>query len=430
MSKIQVQIPEVFDYLFTPSRYKTGYGGRGGGKSTGFGDGALVKGIQRPTKILCCREYQTSIAESIHALLSKQIYKNGMGDNYIIQEKKIIGRNGTEIIFKGLKKNIEEIKGMDGIDLAYADEAHNVSNKSWELLIPTIRNENSEIWITFNTKNITDPTYQRFVAKKSPDNICKMISYRDNPFFPNVLELERIKMLNDDPEAYEHVWEGGPDTRRSGAIFAKQLAKARIENRITFVPYNPAFQVFTAWDLGFGDATAIWFLQFVGRELRWLSYYENCGEQLDHYSQIVKAKPYNYMVNGHFLPHDGAHGNIRGDTVSNQLFDLGLSNQVLDREQDITPGIELLRQTINYSAFDQDECVDGIFSLENYGYEWDEERGIFKRKPTHNWASHGASAARYAAIAAQIVQSGLSQIGKDFKGPGHYSSNYYHHGAR
>ncbi len=256
---------------------------------------------------------------------------------------------------------------------------------------------------------LSDPTYQRFVARKDPDNLVKKVSYRDNPFFPAVLEKERLKLLKDDPEAYQHIWEGEPDTRRSGAVYAKQIAKAREEGRVTVVPYDPASEVFTAWDLGFGDATAIWWLQFIGRELRWLDYYENTGEQLAHYVKIVKDKPYNYLKKGHFLPHDGDHGNIRGESVSKQLSLQGLSNTVLERETDITPGIELVRQTLAYSVFDAKKTETGIFALEQYGYEWDEDRNIFKAKPKHDWTSNSADAARYGARAAGRVKAGLSQ---------------------
>lgn len=316
--------------------------------------------------------------------------------------------NGTEFIFKGLKHNITEIKGLQGVTRVWAEEAENISHRSWEVLIPTIRAQDSEIWISFNTKNRTDPTYERFVATPQEDAVVKKVSFRDNPFFPDVLGKEMEKLKKSDPEAYQHIWEGDFDTRRSGALYAKQLAKAREEERITKVPYDPSCEVFTAWDLGFGDSTAIWWLQFVGRELRWLDYYENNGEQLNHYVQIIKSKPYNYMREGHYLPHDGGHGNIRGDSVSRQLTDLGVSNSVLTRETDINPGIELLRQTIAFSVFDETKCKDGLKALESHCYEWDEDKSVFKKKPKHDWSSHAASAARYAAIAASQIKGSLT----------------------
>lgn len=405
----EITIPSAFKFLRTPSRYKTLYGGRGGAKSHAAARTLLVMGMEKPLRIVCGREIQKSIKDSTHTLLADLIRGHGLTWFYEIQETVLKGKNGTEFKFRGLKHNITDLKSLEGADYLVIEEAENVSNNSYEVIIPTLRKEGSEIWIIFNPKNITDPTYQRFVSKQDPDNLVKKVSWRDNPFFPDVLNKERLKLFKDDPEAYQHIWEGEPDTRRSGAVYAKQLAKAREEGRVTIVPYDSASEVFTAWDLGFGDSTAIWWLQFVGRELRWLDYYENSGEQLGHYAKIVKEKPYNYLKSGHFLPHDGAHGNIRGDSVSKQLASMGISNTVLIREIDINPGIELLRQTIAYSVFDKKCENEGLFALEQYGYEWDNDRNVFKSKPRHDWTSHAGDSARYAAIAASKVKAGLGK---------------------
>jgi phage terminase large subunit len=419
---IDIDIPDVFGGMFEPWRFRVYYGGRGGGKSESVCRALLAIGMKNPIRVLCCREFQASIADSVHKLLSDIIRNYGLEPFYEITQTTIRGKNGTEFIFKGLKHNANEIKSMAGIDYCFVEEAEKVSNNSWELLIPTIRKEGSSITIVFNPKNISDPTYQRFVATKYDDALVQKVSWEDNPFFPEVLQKERLRLLEVDPEAYEHVWQGNFDTRRSGAVYAKQLAKAREEGRITLVPYDPSSEVFTAWDLGHGDATSIWWLQFVGRELRWLEYYENSGEQLDHYVRVVKPKPYNYAKHGHFLPHDGAHNNIRGESVSRQLLGMGLSNTVLQRESDINPGIETLRQTLAFSVFDEKKCRDGIHALENYAYEWDEDRGVFKSKPTHNWTSHAADSARYAAIAASSLKKTVLPINDPFATTGKRSS--------
>lgn len=418
-----MQIPEAFEFLFTPSRYKVVYGGRGKGATENIARALLAQGIQESLPTLCTRELQTSIQDSVHRVLASTIQSENLADQYEVLQSVIRHRhNGTEFLFKGLKHNITEIKGFHGIKRVWCEEAENISNRSWEVLIPTIRSEGSEIWVSFNTKNSTDPTYERFVKNPPPDAIVKKLSWRDNPFFPDVLRKEMESLRKTDPEAYQHIWEGEFDTRRSGAVFAKQIAKAREEGRVTLVPYDPSCEVFTAWDLGFGDSTAIWWLQFVGRELRWLEYYENSGEQLDHYAKIIKARDYNYRAIPHFLPHDGGHGNIRGDSVSKQLNSLGLKNIVLQRETDITPGIELLRQTLAYSVFDNDKCKDGIHALENYGYEWDEDRSVFKAKPRHDWTSHASDSARYAAIAASQIKN--TSISKPMPVPMRVSGSY------
>lgn len=411
---MKIQITEDFSALIDEldPNYKTRYlvfwGGRGSGKSTSVAKGLLVRGMRNKEFVLCAREYQNSISDSVIKTLADEIETMGLQDFYEVQANRIIGKNGTEFIFKGIRNNISSIKSIPNISLVWLEEAHSISNNSYEVLIPTIRANGSQIIITFNPVNPTDPTYQRFIATDRDDVFKKKVNYDRNPWLPETLKKEAETLQQKDPDGFDHVYLGNFDTRRSGAVYAKQLSKAREENRVCRVPYDPSTEVFTAWDLGFGDATAIWFLQFVGRELRWIDYYENSGEQLSHYTQIIKQKSYNYMKYGHFLPHDGGHGNIRGDSVSKQLFDMGLQNTVLTRETDINPGIELLRQTIAYSVFDSDKCVDGLHCLENYAYEWDEDRKVFKSKPKHDWTSHGADSARYAAIAASSVKTGLT----------------------
>jgi len=412
MSKIQ--IPEAFERLLKPKRYKVLYGGRGGAKSESICRALLIIGASKKTRILCARELQGSIHDSVHKLLSDVISSNpALNDFYEVQKTAIMGKNGTEFLFKGLKHNITEVKSMAGVDICFVEEAEKVSDQSWEVLIPTIRKEHSEIWVGFNPKNLTDPTYQRFVVNSTDDMWVKKVSWRDNPFFPDVLNKERLALKEQDVDAYNHIWEGEPDLRRNGAIYGKQILKAREDDRVTCVPYDPGTEVFTAWDLGYGDATSIWWLQYVGRELRWIDYYENCGEQLDHYVQLVKSKPYNYST--HYLPHDADHGNIRGESVSIQLAQMGLNNQVLERENDLTAGIELTRQTLAFSVFDRDACGAGIKALEAYSYKWNEDRMSFSKTPLHDWSSNGADAARYAARAAAMTKGGRIKTEDPFK---------------
>ena len=425
--KMAIQIPKKFGFLFKPKRYKVMYGGRGGAKSHSIARALLVNGMEKPLRIICAREIQKSIADSVHALLSDLVRHHDLEDFYTVQNKVIRGANGTEFKFRGLKHNISDLKSLEGADIVWVEEAENVSNHSWEILIPTVRRDMSEIWISLNIKNVTDPTYKRFIAYQDENIAIVKVGWQDNPFFPDVLDIERRKLLAQDPEAYAHVWEGEPDKRRSGSVYASQLLKAIEDGRICKVPYDPVSEVFTGWDLGFGDATAIWWLQFVGRELRWLDYYENCGEQLDHYVKEIKSRPYNYMKQGHFLPHDGGHGNIRGESVSKQLTSMGLDNTIISRETDITPGLELVRQSIAYSAFDEKKCADGIHALTNYGYEWDENRLMFKKKPLHDWSSNGADAARTACWGASKVKSGFGRIITDNSHQHRYSG--YHGSA-
>lgn len=422
MSILDLKIPKAFKGIHEPHRFKVFYGGRGGGKSETIARYLLAEAMHKPLRILCTRELQTSIGDSVHKLLSDIIRSDlQLSNHYEILQTIIRGKNGSEFLFKGLKHNITEIKGISGIDRVWVEEAENISDRSWELLIPSIRKEGSEIFVVFNPRNISDPTYQRFIATKHDDALVRKINWFDNPFFPAVLDKERLRLKETDPEAYNHIWEGELDTRKSGAVYAKLIDAARKEQRITNVPYDPAYEVFTAWDLGWSDSTTIWWAQFVGRELRVIDYYENSNEGLEHYAKIVKEKPYNYMRNGHYLPHDASAGNIRGDSATVQLSRLGVQNQVLENAS-VEGGIEAARQLFPMCVFDDTKTKDGIFALENYAYEWDDDRKVFKNKPRHDWASHSADAFRYLAHAVNRIKGSVGgkpvsmQINKSFSG--------------
>lgn len=399
-----IQIPEGFAFLREPKRYKILYGGRGGAKSHNIARTLLVMGIERPLRIVCAREIQKSIKDSVHALLSDIIRGHDLNHFYEIFNDTIRGINGTEFKFRGLKHNATDMKSLEGCDICWIEEAENVSDNSYEILIPTIRKEGSEIWISFNPKNVTDPTYRRFIIPNDEDIVKKKFSWEDNPFFPEVLNKERLRLKADDELAYNHIWEGEPDERRSGSVHGKAISKARDDGRICKCPYDPAYEVFTAWDLGFGHSTVIWFLQFVGRELHWIDYYENNQEYYEHYAKVVKEKPYNYMRQGHFLPHDGGANNFRGAAPVTQLANLGVQCQVLSNKMSKEEGRALLDNILAYSVFHEPTTKDGIFALESYHYKWDEDRGRYKQVPHPDWSEDPCDAARYAAIAANQIK--------------------------
>lgn len=207
-SEYRIQIPESFDFIWQPSRYKIVHGGRGKGSSWNFARALLVKGLQSPLRILCCREYQASMGDSVIQLLDDQIGKMGMRNDYDVQRKQIIGRYGTKFMFEGIAQNVTKIKSTEGVDVAWVEEGEKVTNNSWEVLIPTIRKPNSEIWVGYNPDQEDDPTHQRFVINTPDDAIVKAMSWRDNPWFPDVLRKEMEYLRRVDYDAYLHVWEG------------------------------------------------------------------------------------------------------------------------------------------------------------------------------------------------------------------------------
>jgi phage terminase large subunit len=205
---LQINLPPKLQFLFRPSRYKVAHGGRGGGKSHGFAKTLLMMALQRKMLILCAREYQNSIQESVHRLLSEQIDLLGFSPYYQIQQQSISTVNGSEFIFSGIRNNPTKIKSTEGIDIAWAEEAEKISDESWKILIPTVRKNNSEIWVSFNPDDESDPTYRRFVTSPPPDSVVQEINYYDNPWFPDVLRREMEYLRSVDMDAYEHIWLG------------------------------------------------------------------------------------------------------------------------------------------------------------------------------------------------------------------------------
>lgn len=207
----------AFAPLFEPHRYKVFFGGRGGAKSWSFADALLTIALERRVRILCARELQVSIADSVHRLLVDRINARKLDRFFRWTNTGIESVTGSEFLFKGLRNNIMEIKSLEGVDYAWVEEAQKVRRQSWELLIPTIRKEGAEIWLSLNPDLETDDTYQRFIANPPDDAVVVKVTYRDNPWFSDTLEAERAYAERTlDPEDYAHIWEGEP-RRKSAA---------------------------------------------------------------------------------------------------------------------------------------------------------------------------------------------------------------------
>jgi phage terminase large subunit len=206
-----IQIPEwLYDFL-VPAPYKVAYGGRGSGKSWGFARMAILRAIKQKTRFLCARELQNSIAESVHHLLSNQIISMGVHGWFDVGESYIRCANGSEFIFRGLRgmrNDASSLKSLEDVDVCWVEEGQTISKASLTTLTPTIRNDNSEIWITFNPDQETDPVYENYVINKPPECLVRRVNWSDNPWFPARLEHERQWMAKTDPDAYAWVWEG------------------------------------------------------------------------------------------------------------------------------------------------------------------------------------------------------------------------------
>lgn len=397
VNRIEAHFPAKLEFLFQPKRYKVAYGGRGGAKSWGFARALLILGRQKKIRVLCARETQRSIADSVHKLLKDQIQDLGLQGFYTVTTSSIVGANGTEFIFAGIKQNISNLKSYEGCDYCWVEEAQTVSKNSWQVLIPTIRKEGSEIWVSFNPELETDETYQRFVLKPPANSEVVKIDWRDNPWFPQVLRDEKDQLKERDADAYEHVWEGICKQTVEGAIYRAELIEAEKSQRICRVPYDPIRPVDTFWDLGFGDSTTIWFAQSVGFEFRLIDYVEGSQQSLQFYLRELQSRSYVYGTD--FLPHDArAHELGSGRSIEEQIKLAGRKVKVVPKLP-VFDGIAAARAVFPRCWFDAEKCADGLQALRHYRYEHDEKLGTFKREPLHDWASHGADAFRYFAVA-------------------------------
>ncbi len=409
----KIEFPEKLECLFRPGRYKVLYGGRGGAKSWGIARALLALGTSKRLRVLCAREIQKSITDSVHRLLADQVAAMGLGGFYEIQQSTIKSANGTLFFFAGLRHNINNIKSVEGADIVWVEEAQTVSKSSWDTLIPTIRKPGSQIVISFNPELDTDETYKRFVLTPPPDSEVVRIGWQDNPWFPEVLKQERETMKARDPDGYLTIWEGHCRQTLDGAIYAKEIRAATDGARITRVPYEPNKPVHTFWDLGRADKTSIWFAQIVGFEFRVIDFYENRGEVLPHYMKELQGRPYVY--GDHWLPHDANNELLASErTIAQQMRAAGFTVRITPKTS-VANGINAARTLFANVWFDAEKCADGLNALRRYRYDVDAESGQFSDKPLHDDASHAADAFRYLAVS--LREKKASQMPKAIARP-------------
>lgn len=392
------EFPEALAFLFEPYRYKVAHGGRGSAKSWGFARALLILAAQKKLRILCTREVQKSIKDSVHKLLSDQIQALGMGGNFQVLETEIRGINGSEILFAGLAGHtVESIKSYEGIDIVWVEEAQTVKKKSWDILIPTIRKEGSEIWITLNPELDTDDTYVRFIASPPPASRVVQMNWRDNPWFPGVLENERQHCLLTNKDDYQTIWEGKCRLALKGAIYAEEVAQAITEGRVGVVPYDPRLKVHAIWDLGWNDSMTIIMAQRLRSELRVIDYIEDDHKTLDWYAAELQQRRYNWGYD--WLPHDGNTKDFKtGKSTAEILKGFGRRVKAVPNIP-VESGIKAGRMVFRQACFDKLKAARLVECLKRYRRSINEatnEPGA----PIHDEFSHGADGWRYLAIVA------------------------------
>lgn len=403
---MDVQLPDKLFPLFSPKRYKILYGGRDGVKSWSIARALLALGAERPLRILCARETQQSIQESVHQLLSEQIKRLGLEYHYRVMDYKIRGtgqqNQGTEFLFYGLGNlTVSQLKSFESIDILWVEEAQSVKRNSWQTIIPTIRKAGSEIWVSFNPDLETDDTYIRFVLNPPPGAWVCRTSWRDNAWLSEESQHEIDLLYQRDPETAAHVYDGATRSTVEGAIYKSEITKAEGDGRITDVPYDPSLPVRTFWDLGWSDLVAIWFVQFDTFKLRVIDYEEDRYHDTDYYLQMLQRKGYTYSMDQSkaalVWPWDAASKMAR-NTMQQSIRAKGYTLRILESQSKID-GIDAVRRLFPRLWFDKTKCADGINALRRYQWGPNTQLGQMRREPLHDAASHPADALRTMAMA-------------------------------
>lgn len=410
------RFPAWAKFLFEPYRTKVAHGGRGSGKSWAFARALIAMSVAEPLRILCTREIQKSIKESVHRLLTDQIEEMGLGGEFDVLETEIRCRNGSVFFFAGLQSHtVTSIKSYEGCDIVWIEEAQTVCKKSWDILIPTIRKPGSEIWITMNPILDTDETWTRFVVNKAPNSYVRQVNWSDNPWFPDVLEQERVHAKATMPEDdYNNIWEGMCRSAVEGAIYANEVQIAYREERVRPVPYDPRLKVSTVWDLGWADSMTIILVQKGVAELRVIGYIEESQRTLDWYAGELNKLNYNWGYD--YIPHDGFHKDFKtGQTTAEILRRFKRKVKPIPKLT-VEQGIKAARMLFPRVYFDKVKTERLMECLKRYRRGVPEKTGE-PGAPVHDEYSHGADSWRYLAVVAE-------QLSNEDSGTGPMISSY------
>lgn len=411
-TSIDARFPKKLAFLFKPARYKVARGGRGSGKSWSFARAILLRCAKQQTRVLCTREIQKSIQQSVHQLLCDQIEGLGLTALFEVLQTEIRGPHGSCIYFSGLSDvTATALKSFEGVDVCWCEEAQAISSKSWKTLTPTIRKEGSEIWVTYNPELDTDPTHEMFVTSPPPDCVSVLMNFNDNPYFPAVLEAERAHAeATMKPEDYAHTWLGQCKPAVTGAIYFDAMSQTIAAGRIREVLHDVSLKTHVVVDLGWNDATTIILAQKVASELRIIHYIEGNQRTLADYSaELRNLRLDDQAINWGdvWLPHDGFH--TRQQTGKDDATVMrGLGWNVAPKEgltmTSINNGISRAREIFPRVFFHTTRAARLIECLKRYRWNISQKTGE-AASPLHDEYSHGADAFRYLALASDSLRN-------------------------
>jgi phage terminase large subunit len=348
---------------------------------------------------VCIREVQKTLKESAKRLLEDKIREYKLeSQGFRILHDRIETPGGGLIIFIGMSDHTaESIKSLEGFDRAWVEEAQTLSKRSLQLLRPTIRKEGSEIWASWNPSRKVDAIDELLRGDKIPSNASVVkANWSHNPWFPKELDQERKDDLEQYPDSYDHVWEGGYIAVQDGAYYSKAIAIARKERRIGIVPRDPLMSVYAFWDIGGtgakADACSIWMVQFIGKEIRAIDYYEAVGQELSEHVYWMRENGYEQAEC--YLPHDGVNNDkVFRVSYQSELKKAGFKVHVIPNAGTgaANQRIEGVRRIFPRVYMDEKKCEAGLDALGWYHENKDEARGV-GLGPKHDWSSHAADA--------------------------------------
>lgn len=413
MTVAQIQMPAKLVPVFEGEADVRGsHGGRGSAKSRSFAKMSAVRThmwdmMGRTGIILCGRQFMNSLSDSsmeeIKAAIRSEPWLAAhfdIGENYIRTKS---GR--IKYMFTGLDRNIDSVKSTSRILLAWIEEAENVIEEAWTKLIPTLREEDSELWVTWNPERETSATNKRFRNSTDPRTKIVEMNFRDNPWFPDILERQRQKDKRERPHLYGHIWEGEYLSALEGAYFGEHLANAKDEGRIGFVPEDQHLIIRLFADIGGTGAKAdnfvFWAAQFVGLEIRWVNHYEVQGQPIAAHLNWMRSQGYTPDRCKIWLPHDGDTNDRVFDVSYRSAFEkAGYEVEVIPNQGKgaASARIDRSRELFPRMRFDEVKTEAGRKALGWYHEKKDEKRGI-GLGPDHDWASHSADAFGLGSIA-------------------------------
>lgn len=406
---LRVEVPRKLRPLLSPKRYKGAYGGRGGAKSHFFAEQVILNCYARGKRVVCIREVQNSIRDSVRQLLVDKINKLGLMPAFEVLESEIRGPGGSIIVFKGMQSyNASNIKSLEGYDIAWVEEAQTLSQHSLDLLRPTLRKDGSELWFSWNPRFKTDPVDAFFRKSPPEDAVSVLINWRDNPWFPDVLRKEMAHDFEVDPDKADHIWNGAYGFGQ-GAILARWIGKAerdgRIHDDVRYDPSGAAVEV--SGDLGFRDTASWWYWQRQLGGFKLLAYDGDTGLDADDWMPRIdkKLKGLGAQLGQIWLPHDARAKTFQSKHTTAEKFLTYFEGKVsVVAQSKKMDQISAARTVVTRCEFNKTLCEEGLDGLRAWEFEYNEELGVFSKEPLHNWASHPGDGFAYGC---QVMQESM-----------------------